>query len=42
MTLPVDRTLSLPMNDRQFTIIDTEFFLDLCRRARLTVEGYGT
>ena len=38
MAMPVNQTLALTIDDRNFTVIDTEFFYDICRLARLEVE----
>ena len=37
MALPVDRTRGVQIDDRHFTIIDSEFFFDICRKAGLTI-----
>lgn len=42
MALPVNRTLGVTIDDRHFTIIDSEFFYDLCRKAGLIVTDMST
>lgn len=42
MALPVNRTLGVQIDDRHFTIIDSEFFFDLCRKAGLIITDMAT
>lgn len=37
LALPVDRTRGFTIDDRHFTIIDSEFFYDICRKAGLVI-----
>lgn len=42
LAMPVTRTMTIKMEDRNFTIIDTEFFRDLCKRARIRITPVPT
>lgn len=37
LALPVDRTRGVQIDDRHFTIVDSEFFFDICRKAGLKI-----
>jgi hypothetical protein len=37
LALPINRTIGVTIDDRHFTIVDSEFFFDVCRKAGLII-----